>query len=388
MLSSDDRLALDGGPPVLPEGPPPWPRPDEAVRAALEAAYADGSWGKYHGPNCEALRVSLARMHGVQHAWLGSSGTIAVELALRGLKIGPGDEVIVAAYDFPGNFRAIEAVGARPVLVDLVPGTWTLDIDQVAAAASPDAKAVIVSHLHGSLADMPQLREVADRQGLAIVEDACQVPGATIAGRAAGAWGDCGVLSFGGSKLLTAGRGGAIVTNRDDVLQRIKIFCERGNDAFPLSELQAAVLIPQLGQLAAANKQRLSAVQTLLAACRDIGVLRGLALPTHAGMEAAFYKLPWLLSGNNSACDSPEFEQRRRRFTAALRAEGVAMDEGFRGFARRTTQRCRAIGDLAAAREAAAGTVLLHHPVLLERPEVIQRVAQAIHKVAERLDAK
>jgi len=383
-----DSLAINGGPPALPEGPPPWPRPDEAVREALAACYADGSWGRYHGPHCQRLRELLTTMHGVAHAWLCSSGTIAVELALRALKIGPGDEVILAGYDFPGNFRAIEAIGARPVLVDLAADSWTIDAKQVAAAISPETKAVIVSHLHGSLADMPRLRAIADERGLSIVEDACQVPGAGLGGKPAGAWGDAGVLSFGGSKLLTAGRGGAIVTNRDDVLQRIKIFCERGNDAFPLSELQAAVLIPQLGQLAAANKQRLSAVQTLLAACRDIGVLRGLALPTHAGMEAAFYKLPWLLSGNNSACDSPEFEQRRRRFTAALRAEGVAMDEGFRGFARRTTQRCRAIGDLAAAREAAAGTVLLHHPVLLERPEVIQRVAQAIHKVAERLDAK
>jgi dTDP-4-amino-4,6-dideoxygalactose transaminase len=384
MASSDDRLALDGGPPVLPEGPPSWPRPNEAVCAALEAAYGDGSWGKYHGRNCEQLRELLARMHGVKHAWLCSSGTIAVELALRGLKIGPGDEVIVAAYDFPGNFRAIEAVGARPVLVDLAADSWTLDVEQVAAAAAPQTKAIIVSHLHGSLADMQRLRRVADERSVAIVEDACQVPGAAIAGKPAGAWGDCGTLSFGGSKLLTAGRGGAIVTNRDDAAQRIKIFCERGNDAFPLSELQAAVLIPQLAQLTAANEQRLRAVRSLLAACGQIAGLSALRLPTDPKTVAAFYKLPWLLSGNNDACDSPEFEQRRRRFIAALRAEGVAMDEGFRGFARRRSQRCRVVGDLARAREAAAGTLVLHHPVLLEPPAVIDRVAQAIQKVAER----
>src|SRR5262249_4920495 len=154
-------------------------------------------------------------------------------------------------YDFPGNFRAIEAIGARPVLVDLAAGAWTLDVEQVLAAISSQTKAIIVSHLHGSLADMRRLREIADERGLAVVEDACQVPGARVEGKAAGSWGDCGVFSFGGSKLLTAGRGGAVVTNRDEVVQRIKIYCERGNDAFPMSELQAAVLEPQIPLLAA-----------------------------------------------------------------------------------------------------------------------------------------
>jgi perosamine synthetase len=367
---------------VLPEGPPGWPRVDEAVRAALEAAYADGSWGRYLGPHCERLRALLAEMHGVRHAWLCSSGTIAVELALRGLKLGPGDEVILAAYDFPGNFRAIEAIGARPVLVDLAADAWTLDVDDVATAVSHETRAVIVAHLHGSLADMPRLRALADKRGLVIVEDACQVPGAVVAGRAAGSWGDCGVLSFGGSKLLTAGRGGAIVTDRDDILQRIKVFSERGNDAFPLSELQAAVLVPQIPQLSAANQQRLQAVRLLLTACGEVTGMTPLRLQDDPSHQPAFYKLPWLLGGNSDACDSPEFEQVRRRFIAAIQAEGVAIDAGFRGFARRTSQRCRTIGDLPNARRVGAGTVILHHPVLLEPPGTIQRVAQAILKVA------
>jgi dTDP-4-amino-4,6-dideoxygalactose transaminase len=384
-VSASNQLAIDGGSPILPEGPPTWPRADEAIRAALNAAYADGSWGRYHGPHCERLRELLTSLCGVKHAWLCSSGTIGVELALRGLKIGPGDEVILAAYDFPGNFRAIEALGGRPVLVDLAADTWTIDAEQVALAASPETKAVVVSHLHGSMADMPRLREIADERGMGIVEDACQTPGATIAVKPAGAWGDCGVFSFGGSKLLTAGRGGAIVTNRDDVMQRIKIFCDRGNDAFPLSELQAAVLAPQIPQLRAANEQRLLVVKQLLAAAQDLDGLLPLQLPTDSQSLPAFYKLPWLLIGNQDACDSTTFEQVRSRFIAALQAEGIAIDAGFRGFARRTSQRCRVVGDLANARQVAAGTVILHHPVLLEPLETISRVAQAIHKVSKHL---
>jgi dTDP-4-amino-4,6-dideoxygalactose transaminase len=325
-------------------------------------------------------------MHGVQHTWLCSSGTIAVELALRGLKIGTGDEVILAAYDFPGNFRAIEAIGARPVLVDLAPNSWTIDAEHLSAAISPATKALIVSHLHGSMADMPRLRAIADSHSLVLVEDACQVPGATVACRPAGSWGDCGVLSFGGSKLLTAGRGGAIVTDREEVLQRIRIFCERGNDAFPLSELQAAVLIPQLPKLASENQKRLEAVQKLLAACGDVPGLVPPSLQIDATNQPGFYKLPWLLAGNDDVCDSPDFEQQRGRFIAAVQAEGVAIDAGFRGFARRTNQRCRAIGDLKNARRAAAATVILHHPVLLEPHEMLERVAAAIRKVAVKLE--
>jgi perosamine synthetase len=352
------------------------------VRAALVGAYADGSWGRYHGPYGERLRTALAEMHSLAHTWTCSSGTVAVELALRGLKVGPGDEVILAAYDFPGNFRAIEAVGARPVLVDLTPGTWTLDVNQIEGGISATTRAVLASHMHGSLVAMPTLRELCDRHGLSIVEDACQVPGAMVAGKPAGAWGDCGVLSFGGSKLLTAGRGGAVVTDRDDVIQRIKIFCERGNDAFPLSELQAAVLLPQLGKLTAANNTRLAAVRRLLAACHDLPRLSALRLPTDEADEPAFYKFPFRLTAVDADPEAPHGTALRQRFIDAMKAEGVALDEGFRGFARRTNQRCRVVGELIHARRAAAGTVVLHHPVLLEPPETIDRLAGALHKVA------
>lgn len=308
-----------------------------------------------------------------------------MELALRGLKIGAGDEVILAAYDFPGNFRAIEAVGARPVLVDIAADAWTLDAQQLAAAIAPETKAVIVSHLHGSLADMRSLREIADQRGLAIVEDACQASGATVDGRPAGSWGDCGVFSFGGSKLLTAGRGGAVVTNREDVVQRIRIYCERGNDAVPLSELQAAVLLPQLQSLRGANEQRLQAVDFLLRHCTDLRGFSKLRLSIDERNLPAFYKLPWSITGNTIDCDSPDFEQVRRRLIAAMQAEGVAMDEGFRGFVRRSSQRCRVAGALEEARRAAAATVILHHPVLLEPLETMTRVVRAIKKVAAQL---
>lgn len=374
MAAAHDQLAIHGGPPTISAGPPSWPVADEQVRAALDAAYADGSWGRYDSNHGPLLAGRLCELHNVEHALLCASGTLAVELALRGLKIGEGDEVILAGYDFSGNFRAIESVGARPVLVDIDPRTWCLDAAELLAAFSPQSKAVIVSHLHGNLADMRQICDAASQRGVAVVEDACQSPGAIVAGKPAGTWGDVGVLSFGGSKLLTAGRGGAVLTRHADVHQRIKIFCQRGNHAFPLSELQAAVLLPQIDKLADRNIRRADNVRRLLAATSEIDALVPLANEPSRG-EPVYYKLPWLYRADR--CSGVP----RDTFIAAVRAEGVALDAGFRGFVRRPASVCRKVGELPHSTAAAADTVLLHHPVLLEPAATIDLVATALRKV-------
>ncbi len=374
---SGARLAIHGGPAAIPEGPPGWPGCEEVVRAALEAAWADGSWGRYDGPHGRELARRLADMHGVQQAWCCSSGTVAVELALRGLRVSSGDEVILAGYDFPGNFRAVEAVGAVPVLVDIQRRRWCLDVGQLDLAWSPQVRTIIVSHLHGGLAAMAEIRAWADARQVAVVEDACQVPGAWVDGRQAGTWGDVGVLSFGGSKLLSAGRGGALLTNRAEAIQRIKIYSERGNQAYPLSELQAAVLLPQLESLAERNRIRLQNAVRLIEACRAYSVLEPVTWD-EAREAPAFYKLAWLLQ---TSVPGPS----REDLLAAIRAEGVAVDEGFRGFALRSGRRCRKVGALPHSQEAARGTVLLHHPILLSPTTEMNRIARAIGKVVRGL---
>ena len=358
-----------------------WPLPDADVMAALAAAYQDGSWGKYDGPNCQRLEQALREMNQVEHVFLCSSGTIAVELALRGLKIGPGDEVILAGYDFPGNFRAVESVGAKPVLVDFFPSSWSLDVNQIPLAVSPQTKAIIASHLHGTLVDMRSLMTLAKELGLSVIEDACQAPGALVQGRPAGSWGDVGVHSFGGSKLLTSGRGGAIVTRREDVLQRIKIFSERGNQAFPLSELQAAVLLPQIPKLAARNETRWLNVQRLLSGVSGQSIFQPIPRPL-VGDLPSFYKLGWLLAPALAATADQEAELIRQKTVHLLQQLGLPIDTGFRGFAKRPPQRCRVMGDLPNARRASNSTLLMHHPALLQPPEVMDEIASIINAVA------
>ena len=356
---------------------PTWPIPDEDVRAALLACYASGDWGKYDGANTAALIQALQRTFQREHVQLCSSGTIAVELALRGLKIGDGDEVILAAYDFPGNFRAIEAVGARPILIDIARKRWTIDPVLFKDAIGPATKAIIVSHLHGDLADIEEICQLANERNVKVLEDACQVPGAFIGEKPVGSFGDVSVLSFGGSKLLTAGRGGAVLTSQADIAQRIRVCSFRGNEAFPLSELQAAVLIPQLAKLAERTNTRSKSAALLREALSDLPELSTLAL---ANERSSYYKLAWrYLPATGTAqpdCSHPT----RDALICQLQAQGIDVGEGFRGFHKRSANRCRVAGELVNAQSAAETTLLLNHPILLQ-PDAIQTLADAMRKV-------
>lgn len=375
MSSPRDLLALLGGTPLVPGGPSPWPRPDERVRQALEAAYADGAWGQYQGPRVQHLEERLATEHDVPHALACGSGTYAVELGLRALGVGPDDEVALAAYDYGGNFHTVHALGARPVLVDLDVESWQLSVERLAEALGPGTRAVVASHLHGGLVPMRELTALAAARGIGVVEDAAQCPGARLQGRPAGAWGDVGVLSFGGSKLLCSGRGGALLVRSAAVLQKARLIHTRaGNVVCPLSELQAAVLLPQLDRLEEDTRRRARAARRVLDGLEGVPGVRPFA-PPRDGDLAGYYKL-------GLRFDAEAFGLSRDVFTAAMRAEGVALDEGFRALhAGRSRGRYRAGGELGEADRAHREAVVLHHPVLLEEDEAVAAVAAAVRKV-------
>ncbi len=382
-------LAINGGAPAIDVGsldlPLNWPIASQEIKANVDQAIADGSWGQYEGRWTDQLTATLQREFQTQQVSLCCSGTIAVELALRGAGVQADDEVILAGYDFPGNFRAIESIGARPVLIDVVKDGWVIDANGVEEALSDQTSAIIVSHLHGQIADIHSIRQIIDRHNaktekkISIVEDACQVPGATLRGTPLGSLGDVAALSFGGSKLLSAGRGGAVLTNSADIHQRAKIYAQRGNESFPLSQLQAAVLTPQLATLGTMNETRNRNAQNLIRNTVEFDSLSCLTQLESCTTEdreltTAFYKLPWLLR------DRPRGWP-RVDFIAALNAEGLQVGEGFRGFLRRSPRRCRKVGTLVQSQIAAQQTVLLSHPILLQPESVIVQAAQAIEKI-------
>ena len=348
-----------------------WPIASEQIRESVLASIEDGDWGAYHGKYTSQLITDLQQLLSVDHVVLCCSGTIAVELALRGAGVCAGDEVVLAAYDFPGNFRAVEAIGATPVLVDVQAGGWVVEPNDIAAAISDKTKAILVSHLHGQIADIPKIKSIVESNGnsIKIVEDACQSPGGSFGGRSLGTLGDVGVFSFGGSKLLSAGRGGAVVTDDESIAQRIKVFSERGNDSFPLSQLQAAALLPQLDQLDELTERRL---ESALFLCEQINCIDGLAtLSAFGGSErsaqntSVFYKIPVRI---DIECVDVE------TLVANLQANGLPIGLGFRGFYRRSKRRCRKPVELSNSKIAAEQSLLISHPVLLHDRSTLELV--------------
>jgi dTDP-4-amino-4,6-dideoxygalactose transaminase len=338
----------------------------------------DGTWCDYTGWAIEELKHQLASRFQHKFVQLCSSGTVATEIALRGQRIGADDEVILAGYDFPGNFRAIESIGAQAVLIDVQVGRWIVDVEAIENACSPRTKAIVVSHLHGQNLPMRKLMEIAGRLGLIVVEDCCQAPGAIVDARPAGSWGDCTTLSFGGSKLLTSGRGGAVLCSDPRVAQRIAVFCERGNDAFALSQLQAAALLPQLSELDDWNQKRSDVVLQLAAQF-------GNRYSWLAGIEndqlenRVFYKWPLLLE----KVDDPEASARFRVFAIqCLNAHAIPAGPGFHGFYRRLSKRARSGSGLGNVIRAADSTVLVQHHALL-MDGIVEKLETAFTEIDE-----
>ncbi|MFN9646390.1 MAG: DegT/DnrJ/EryC1/StrS family aminotransferase [Cyanobacteriota bacterium] len=244
--------------------------------------------GQYIGGSTIAtFETAFAEFCGVSHAIGCNSGTDALILALRGLGIGPGDEVITSSFSFFATAEAISAVGATPVFVDVEETTYLLDPERIPAAITPATRALLPVHLFGRPADMERILAIARAHDLLVIEDCAQAAGASWAGRPVGGWGDAGCFSFFPTKNLgAAGDGGAVVC-RDPVLaQRVRELAVHGMPRrylhtalgynSRLDALQAAVLQVKLPHLPAWVERRRAIAATYQDA---LGDLPGLALP-------------------------------------------------------------------------------------------------------------
>ena len=219
------------------------------------------------GPEIEALERELAAFTGVPHAIGVSSGTDALLVAMMALGIKAGDEVIVPTFSFFATAGCVVRLGATPKLVDIDPATFDIDPSAIERAVSPRTKAIIPVPLYGLCADMDPILEIANRAGVAVIEDAAQAIGSTYHGRQAGAMGTAGCFSFFPSKNLGAFGDGGFVTTRDETLAREirllrnhgaepKYFHLRVGGNFRLDALQAAVLRVKLPFLARWTEMR------------------------------------------------------------------------------------------------------------------------------------
>ena len=196
----------------------------DAVEAArydwtvLSALSGDGPVGEFE--------ASAASFLGARYAVGVSSGTAALLTALVACRAGAGTEVILPAYSWGQTLGAVLHCGATPVFVDIDPERLTANVEQVANAISERTSAIVAVHMYGHPADLWSLRDVADRSGVALVEDAAQAFGSTVGGRHVGTVGDVGCFSLGRGKPLTGGEGGLLVTNREDLFERAVEFSQ------------------------------------------------------------------------------------------------------------------------------------------------------------------
>lgn len=198
---------------------------DEEVQAVAEVLR---SGYLVQGRQVEQFEQQVAAYVGVQHAVAVSSGTAALHLALAALEIGPGDEVIVPDFTFPATANVVALLGATPVLVDVDPATFNVQVDQILPAISPRTRAIMPVHLFGQPADMQPILDLAADHGLAVVEDAACALGARYRGQPCGALGHMGCFSFHPRKVITTGEGGMVVTDDDALAARLRLLRNHG----------------------------------------------------------------------------------------------------------------------------------------------------------------
>jgi perosamine synthetase len=233
-----------------------------AVLRGNESRYVneclETGWISSAGAFVERFEEDFAAFCQVRHAISCANGTVALHLALLGLDIGPGDEVITPSLTYVATANAIRYCGAIPVFVDSDPEDWNLDPDDVARKITPRTRAIIAVHLYGRPAPMERIREIAKKTGVRVVEDAAEAHGALLRGRPVGSLGDVATFSFYGNKIITTGEGGMVTTDDPSLASRIRQLRGQGQDPnrrywFPvvgynyrMTNVQAAIGCAQL----------------------------------------------------------------------------------------------------------------------------------------------
>ena len=265
-----------------------------AQKDELDAAVAGVIDSQYfiNGPQVSAFQEEIAAWIGVEQAIGCASGSDALMLALWGLGLGPGDEVITTPFTFFATAGAISRLGGLPVFVDIEPDTLNIDPDAIEAAITPRTVGILPVHLFGVCADMDRISAIAQRRGLWVVEDAAQAIGATWGGRQAGTLGDAAAFSFFPSKNLGAwGDGGLVTTNRADLATTVGRLRSHGN--FPrkyhhaivgcnsrLDALQAAILRVKLPRLRGWNDARADALARYQSLVTEAGLAETVTFQT------------------------------------------------------------------------------------------------------------
>jgi dTDP-4-amino-4,6-dideoxygalactose transaminase len=336
------KLAMFGGERAVPRerARVEWPLVTDDDRAAMLRALDSGALVSNAEGEAEVagLEREFAELAGVEHSSGVANGTVAITLALAALGIGAGDEVLVPALTFIGTPLGVVHSMATPVFIDVDPVGFNMDPASAALAITHRTKAIVVVHLHGLPAEMTALRELADRHGLALVEDAAQAHGATYEGRPAGSLGDLGCFSLNATKNLpTCGEGGMVTTDDPELIRRVamrrqfgEIIDERRGRSYTaevlgwnakLNPVQAAFTRSQLQRFPDYDRRRKENVERLLG---RLGELPGITVPScPADRTHAFHILRFRLDPAAAGLEDTPPGAFRQALHRVLRGEGV-----------------------------------------------------------------
>ena len=401
------KLAIKGGKALIEKPCPSWPQAGLGEAKQLKKVLYSGKWGVL-GPEVTEFTKRYAAYCDAKYAVASSNGTISLELILRSLNIGRGDEVIIPPYTFVATASAVTFVGAVPVFADIDENTYNLDPQSIEEQITTNTRAIIAVHIGGRPCDMDEILKIARKHGLYVIEDAAQAHGSEWKGKRVGAIGDAGAFSFQASKNLSCGEGGAVTTNQEDLFHIVWSIhhCGRehgnhsgynhpilGTDA-RMSEWQAAILNEQLNRLDKDTEKRMVNAKYLTARLQELEFIETLYDDPRITRDS--YHL-YIFKYKKERCKGLH----RDLFIKALMAEGLEKcatgyslpiyrmeflnTEAFKKTTGSTISYkdiSRPINDLAAYEEGA----WLYHAVLLGEKEDMDAIVDAMIKIYENAD--
>jgi len=394
------KLAINGGTPLLGENEAkvtPWPPLSAETEAKLIEVYRSRKWS-FNSESEQAFENAYCAFHDTKYGVMMSNGTVTLECALAALGVGPGDEVIVPALTWPATAMAVRYVGGTIVFADIEKDTLCLDPAAFEAAITPRTKAVIPVHLYGSIADLDKIIAIADKHGIAVLEDCAHMQGGKWNGRGVGSWGKIGSFSFQQSKTLSGGESGICITNDPelaDLMYRLKHIGYSRNDAqggaktppptdlcchnYRGLALQAVIMQGQIAGVPAYLAECAKFAKTTEEACKDIeGVT--FQKPGRLATRQGYYARGITFGGDMWKGVKPKY------ILAALKAEGFKSIAGTYGRVRKhmlfnlSEKYWRTAADPVAEQVCASTIVTMH--MLMSAPGAAEQVADGLHKIA------
>ena len=383
-----------------------WPYYSEKEISAVTDVLASGKVNYWTGNQCREFEKEFAELCHCTYAVAVSNGTVALELALRALDIGPGDEVIVPSKTFIATASAVIICGAKPVFADIDRTSLNLTPETIRDVLSPRTKAIIAVHVSGWPCEMDPIMDLASKHNIKVIEDCAQAHGALYKGRPVGSLGDVAAFSFCQDKIITTGgEGGMVVTNDQAVWEKAWSFKDHGKSYaavyernhppgfrwlhesigtnWRMTEMQAAIGRIQLKQLPAWHEQRTKNASVLAHAFRGIHALRVIEPPAY--IEHAYYKYDAIVIPEQLKQDWS-----RDRIIAAINERGVPcftgscaeiyLEKAFDGYDNRPEER------LHVARQMSdTGLTFLVHPTLgqVDMEDVCRVIAEVFQDAME-----